>query len=332
MSDLSSLLGQQFAFAHGRIGVLQQLLMKTADTDRLLGARDVRETESILTELKITSLIDQSLKKADPILRALEKWIRAEVEQMSPIAKRPAFHILWIQGDAPLLAYLLKKFHRLSSSVSEEPKSGLSAYEPEALRALVEEDTATQLPSHLVEFVQRVRKMAKPTPQEIDSAVSQFVADLQLKLARTSGSKSIKEHVQHRIDLTNIRTALRTVEEDSIKEFIHGGSISSGTLNGSLKEIQATVERDDLGYFLSDALKKEDVTAFERACADVIAADIAQMWNVPLSIEPLFAFASIAMTQLSLIRVILISKRNGLSPQETKALLPPFLSASHYLI
>jgi len=76
----------------------------------------------------------------------------------------------------------------------------------------------------------------------------------------------------------------------------------------------------------------EDTNVIEQGCSEVIASDIARMWNVPLTIDPLFAFAALTISQLRLLRVLLIAKRNGLSPQEVKKVLPPFLSASHYRI
>jgi len=56
------------------------------------------------------------------------------------------------------------------------------------------------------------------------------------------------------------------------------------------------------------------------------------MWNIPLSIEPVFAFAALAQSQLALLRALIIGKRANLDPQTIKKMLPPFLSASHYVL
>jgi len=80
MSELSTLLGQNFSFASGRTGVLQLLLLTQPDIDRLLGSRDTSEANKILTELKLTSIINQGLNEGDAILQAVGAWIRHEVE------------------------------------------------------------------------------------------------------------------------------------------------------------------------------------------------------------------------------------------------------------
>tara|TARA_Y100000310_G_C20653578_1_gene800792 strand:+ start:1009 stop:2019 length:1011 start_codon:yes stop_codon:yes gene_type:complete len=335
MSSMQSLIGQQFAYAHGRTGVLQQLLLTQSDVDRLLGATGKKEVEQIFIELKMTSIIDQGISEGTAVLNAVGSWIRTEVEQMSPLAQQPIFNILWMEGDAPLLAYLLKEAHGLTSSISEEPISGMTAYDPDAFRALVREGTEGLLPDHLVSFVKEMSTEQDFDARTIDTRVAQYVASTSLALTHTTGSKLISRYVQHLIDLQNIRTALRLAEEESqasLPYLLSGGTIAPAELAGPLENTTKAIGKSDLGYFLNDALNaKDDRNSLERNLSEVIAADIADMWNVPLSIEPVFAFAAIAITQLKLLRMILIGKRNNLSPQDIKKALPPFLSSAHYL-
>lgn len=329
MPELSTIVGQHFAYAAGRTGVLQQLLLTASDRDRLLGAADIKEAEAILTELKLTNPIDQGLKKADEILPAVAMWIRREVEQMAPDSKLPAFTILWIEEDAPLIAYLLKKHHGLTSAIATQPLGGMSAYDPEALKSLIEDGSAGTLPSQLVDFVTEMKTLKEPDPIEIDTKVAQFAADMKMRLARASGSTALKKFVSHHIDLSNIRTALR----GGFDHLTSGGSIDPSKLKGDRNQILKAIDASPLPYSLSEELRKagDDVNAVELALSKVIADDIAHMWNVPMSIEPVFAFTALAKMQLKLIRVLVIGKRAGMSPQEIKQMLPPFLSASHYV-
>jgi len=336
MSDLQALIGQHFAYAHGRMGVLKQLLLDKSDVDRLLGSHSLREVEKILTELKMTNVIDQGISEGRAILEAVGSWMRGEVEQMSPISHRPIFHILWLEGDAPLLAYFLKKHHGLNLDLGREPVSHFNAYDPDALRALVLDDVAGLLPSRLVEFVREIRAKEGQTAQEIDNAVAQYIAQTQSALARTSGSKDIRQFLAHRIDLQNIRTTLRLIRDgidDRTSFLLEGGTISTNEFAGSIQDLIKTIERSSLAFYLPSNLEEVlgDTIEFERNAAYLIASDISKMWNVPLSIEPLFAFAAITIAQLQLIRTILITKANELSPQQIKRVLPPFLSASSFL-
>ncbi|MDA1209026.1 MAG: hypothetical protein O2904_03265 [bacterium] len=296
MSFLQSpTIGQHFAFAHGRTGVLQQLLLTQSDVDRLLGASSGREVEKILTELKLTTNIDQGISDGNAILQATASWIRNEVEQMSPDASKSTFNILWLEGDAPILSYLIKDALNLTSAISTQPTSGLTAYDPEALRLLVQEKKPGTLPAHLVDFVTALLKREYLDPQTIDEEVACYIASVWTNLARTSGSKDIQSYVEHRIAINETQKQLRKGEVVTHKSFVDPDNLEQG---------------------------------FSR----ITAHDIAKMWNTPLSIEPLFAFAATAIQQLKLVRMILIGKRNGLSPQEIKQALPPFLSASHYVL
>ncbi|MBU2213716.1 V-type ATPase subunit [Patescibacteria group bacterium] len=339
MPASSTILGQHFAYAHGRMGVLKLLLLEQSDVDRLLGAKDLRETEKILTELKLTNVIDQGLSEGHAILEAVGTWMRNEVQKMSPLVSRPIFGILWLENDAPLLAYLLKKSHGLSSEISQEPLSGMNMYDPEVLRALILNEPSAGLhpavPKSLESFVKKILAKEELSAQEIDSAVTKFVVQMQKRLSKTSGSRSIERYLEHRIDLFNIRTALRlsTKETKEVIPFlIEGGTIDPARLAGTEEEIASAIGRSKLSIFLPKDLESllNDPIEFEQSAAHIVASDIAKMWNVPLTIDPLFAFAAITLGQLKLIRTILIAKNNELSPQETKHVLPPFLTASSF--
>lgn len=337
MLNSSPVIGQRFAFAHGRAGVLQQSLLSQSDIDRLLGAHDQRETEQVLTELRFTKLIDQSLRDPQEILAACQAWVRREVSSMTPKDLQPTFDILWMEGDLPLLAYLLKKKNGLTSDISREPDSPYYAYNPEALRLLVEEGKKGDLPAHLVSFVQNIKDETFEDPRLIDAAVSQYGADTKLMLAKKSGSKAIRRYVEHGIDVQNIRTALRFPESSRSSEIgqhlLKGGTIDTKSLTGNDASVAAAIRMAGF-HELSDAIedRHDDLNRVERALSDILAKDVAVLWNVILSIEPLFAFAITALAQIRLMRAVVIGKRNNLSPQQIKQMLPPFLSASHYVL
>ncbi|MBT5237245.1 hypothetical protein HOL63_02645 [Candidatus Peregrinibacteria bacterium] len=335
MSQVSSLLSQHFAYASGRTGVLQQLLLTASDKDRLLGAADLETTEQILTELRMTDPIDQGLLKADDILLALSEWIKEEVESMTPESKRPVFHILWIEESAPLLSYLLKKHFGLSSPMSTEPRSNMKTESTQQLKKLIENNKEGSLPTPLVSFVRETKKRESLTPEIIDTLTSQHVANVHLGLAKVSKSPAIMQYVIHRIDLTNIRTAMRLKSEVAdLSVFVKGGTLNLRKLSGDLNGIAKAIELSELPFSLGEAVRKsaDDLSDLEVALSKVTANDIAHMWNIPMSIEPVFAFAALAESQVALLRALVIGKRAALDPQSIKKMLPPFISASHYVL
>jgi len=336
MLSSSPVIGQRFAFAHGRTGVLQQSLLSQSDIDRLLGTHDGREAEQVLTELKFTKMIDQSLRDADAIIHACEQWVHLEVTQMCPQDKQPVFNTLWIEGDLPVLAYLLKKSKGITSSISKQPQPFYHVYDLTALAHLIETDEAGELPAELVSFVRFVQTRNVSDPRAIDTLVSQFGSDMRTMYAKKSRSKNIEIFVKHLIDVQNIRTALRfpsDMRQNAHMHMLKGGSIMPQLLMETGTTIAAQA-RIAAFYELADIIEKfpNDTNRIEQALDEILAQDISAMWNVILSIEPLFAFAATGLAQIRLLRAITIGKRNNIPPQDIKKMLPAFLSASHYVL
>lgn len=321
-------IGQHFAFASGRTAVLRQSLLSASDIDRLLGTSGIKDFESALGEIKLAAETGVHSTGTDEAIRGIEQWMQAETDMLTPAAKRPIFAILWMAGDAPRLAYLLKKHHGLSSDVSAEPVSSLSAWSPEQLRSAVETGEGN-VPESVLVFIREMRSLTKPDPKTIDRAVARFIAERRLSLARASGSPHILRFVRHQIDITNIRTALRLSRSgtDRASALLPGGFVDAEKLRGTASSISAVIAKSDLyaPFIGSDTKGGSDI---ERIGAEILAADIKHMWSIPLSIEPVFAFAAMVLSHARLLRSIAIGKRNGLSPQEIKRILPPFIPGS----
>ena len=336
MFTRSSVIGQHFAFAHGRTGVLQQFLLAQSDVDRMLGAHDSHEMQQVLTELRFTKLIDQSLRDENDILAACQAWVRREVTSMTPKGLQPVFDILWLDGDMPVLAYLLKQKKGLTSSISRLPNPPYFVYGTDALRALVDSDDAGELPGPLVAFVRDVHAQTSRDPRGIDTAVAQYAADAKLRLAAKSGSRAMTRYVRHYIDVQNIRTVLRFSAEDrasALPHLIDGGTMTPKSLVAKGSSLAVQVRNAEF-YKLADSIDRspEDSNDIERALNAILAEDVSVFWNTILSIESLFAFAITALAQIRLLRAIVIGKRNDLRPQDIKRMMPQFLSASHYVL
>lgn len=327
--------GHDVLFAHGRTGVLQQLLLARTDVDRLLGAHDTEEVARIFTELKLSSRIDQGLADPDKVLEAIAAWVQEEVLTMAPEEYAQVFDILWLEGDVPLLAYLLKEHFGLTSAISTVPAPAITAYPPDAWRQLIEHGTSDVLPPSAVQSAQRALAMKQPLPAELDTLAAQWGAVRQLALAKESKSPLIVRFVRHSIDLQNIRTTLRALDipkEERLTMLLPGGTLPEESFLGTRKDLHHAIVSADIGFTLTGDVESSDHSTLEQHLSAVLAEDIAALWNVPLSIEPLFAFAALTLLQLRLLRALLLAKRAGFSPQDTKAVLPPFIPATHYVL
>lgn len=323
--------GEKYAYGYGRIGVLQQRLLSQGDIDRLLAAKTDRELRQVLGEVQLTAPV-MPREDLHDIVPLLEKWLRTEVENMAPTKKRDVFHILWMREDIPAIAYYLKKFHGFTSELSKEPLEAVTAYDVKSVRALALEGAKGDLPVDLVQFVEGIKNRTGISPQEIDGEVARFIARKQVRMARKSGSRLVKRYVSHLIDLQNIRTIRRLKpEERSPAHFVEGGELSVKLLlDDSADLLLKLVEKSSLPDSLTKSLAeaKDSSVLLERALNKGLAHDIAAMRAVPLSIEPLVAFAIIALSHILLVRTILIGKAAHLSAEDIATLLPPFFSTS----
>jgi hypothetical protein len=332
MASPTSPAGAKYAFGYGRIGVLQQQLLSPSDIDRLLGAHSDRELRQVLSEIKLTSHV-MPLENFDEFVPSMERWLKGEVEKMSPPDKRDVLNILWLREDLPVLAYYLKKYHGQTSPISKDPSASVTMYDIRLVKAQIfeEKNDHQTLPSNLVRFIEGIKARTSISPQEIDSEVAQFVALTQRGIARRSGSRLIKRYASHLIDLQNIRTSRRLNNNQEARlHFVAGGEIDADLLTHDIEKMSVLIRRSSLPDSVLKSIGAGDTSAvvLERGLNRGLAHDIAEMRSIPLSIEPIFAFAVIALSHVLLIRTILIGKAAKLSAQDISTMLPPFFSTS----
>lgn len=324
--------GTPYSYGYGRVGVLQEYLLTQADVDRLIAARDEQDLAKELMTMKISSHVDYS-PHPHRFIQAIEKWLQHEVRAMVPENMRAVFDILWMKDDSSLLSYLLKRHHGLTSDLSSEPHVGATAFEPDDLRLAISGGRPTTLPESLLTFIRDVRDRPGLSAQEIDTRVARYVAQRQVELARKSGSRAIQLYVAHHIDLLNIRIARRLPEGESpAAHLLDGGEVDASRFTLDTERLAELVYSSSLPTSLADSIKsaEDSSVALERGLAKAIAHDLARMRNAVLSIDPIFAFNTIALSQLRLLRTILVGKTARLSVDELRDLLPPFLSASPF--
>lgn len=322
---------QSHAYGFGRVGVLQEYLLTQADVDRMLASGNTQALAQVITELKISSQVEYH-SNPHRFINNVERWLRHEVRSMVSDEERDIFDILWMKDDAALLAYILKKYHGLTSALSAEPHVGATAYDPEDLRLLVSGTHAPGAPEELRSFIRSLRGDRSLTAQNIDTQVARFFAERQIALAR-KGGEGIRLYVAHHIDLQNIRTARRLRKDERPEDhLLPGGDIRMNRFSTDPQKLSDLVRGSRLSSALADSIQtaEDSVIVLERGLAKAIAFDIARMRMRPMTIEPIFAFAAIALSQLKLLRTILVGSSAGLNASELRKLLPPFLSASPF--
>lgn len=330
MSTISSIVGQKYAFAYGRSAHLQAALLNQSDLNRMLGSSDGKDAVRMLTELPITNFINQGIQEPTKIFQAIVQWIQAEITTMVPKKSQIIFDAIWLPATLAELALLLKKKHGFLQSEQSIEQLFLPAARSNMLKVAIESGNITALPIAEQWLLRDLPKQFS-SPVEIDTLLAQKSGALRKKLAKQSGSKLIVRYIEHVIDIHNIQAKLRLNALFTAEHFITGGTLPLSAFLKDTKTMYQAINQSNLAYTLAANL--QDATnqiEIEQACNAVLQADLADMWTAPLTVEPIFAFAAIGVHNVKLLRAIIIAKQNGLSPQETKQILPPFIPATAF--
>lgn len=329
MQVTASRSGSDFAYGYGRVGVLQQQLLHKSDVDRLLGAHTDAELHQILTDIPFTSPV-MPLDDLAAFTVAMETWLKRELLQLAPEGKADVFNILWLREDQPVVAHLLKEYHGQTSGLTSPDKTSVTLYPYDMLHAQVFESGHRELPEDAAHFIEEMKSRKNIRPDQIDHEVAVFIAAKQLELAKASGSGLILRYVKHTVDLQNIRTARRVRPGTDTKHlFIEGGEIDPRRITTNAREIAMLIHSSTLPGAIAEGVSGEDsALTLERSLNKGLAHDIAQMRSVPLSVEPIFAYGVMALSQILMIRTILIGKAAGMTAAEISTMLPPVFSTS----
>jgi PIN domain nuclease of toxin-antitoxin system len=321
--------GLDFAYGYGRVGVLQQNLLHKQDIDRLISAHTDKELHQILGEISFTSSV-MPMDNLD-FVPAMERWLKDQMFRLAPEGKAGVFDILWLREDQAVIAHLLKEYHEQTSGLTQIQQSSVTAYDIDMLRKQVMESGHRELPEDIAHFIESIKAKKNIRPEEIDHETAVFIANKQLELAKASGSPLIIRYVRHLIDLQNIRTARRIKPgEDTAHLFIAGGEIDPRRITTNPREIALLIHNSTLPQTLADSMTDSDDTALvlERSLNRGLAHDVAEMRSVPLSLEPIFAYGVMALSQILMIRTILIGKAAHLEAADIARMLPPIFSTS----
>lgn len=331
MSSSASLTGSNFSYAYGRIGVLQQKLINQGNIDRLVGAHNEAQLRQVLSEIPFTTpAMPQNSLNDVPF--AMERWLKKELADLVPEDKAPIFNIMWLREDQSIIAHFLKEHFGHTSGLTTVQRKAVTAYGIEQLENLIiRDDAGTIEDTELVDFIAEMKKQRTLTPSRIDHNVGVFIAAKQMQHARLSGSPLILRYVRHLIDLQNIRTLRRLPEGQSGQGlFFPDGEINVTTLVEHPKDLAELIRASTLPSKLVDSMHRGEDSSIvmERSLHQGLAHDIAEMRSIPLSIESIFAYATMAHSQIFMVRSILIGKDAGLTGQDINKLLPPVYSTS----
>ena len=201
MMTTPTILGQHYAFATGRTGVLTAQLLRSADIDRLLGAPSGEEAVRMMGDIEFLKVEDND--SFQQTLDRSSRVIMMEAENMVPEEKHCLLHGIWIDGDRAQMSYALKEKHNFVSQIAEQPKPPVSVFDNESWQ----------------ERFPDLAEMEFDSPEEIDDAVAKACYAFKKRCADRSGSTLIREYTNTLIEAHEEQARLRA-DSDTETDFL----------------------------------------------------------------------------------------------------------------
>ncbi|NMA92738.1 MAG: V-type ATP synthase subunit C [Firmicutes bacterium] len=315
----------KYAYAVGRVRVLETRLFDYGRLDRMLEAATAEESLKVLAESSYGNHFAEATGVHDfeIILSKEMAYVIAEFEKMSPqpemvalMALNQDFHNLKVlfkckylgrQGEEPLLPPGMIPLKRLRSGVEEENFRDL----PPVIRRAAE--------NILMEFA------LSPDPQLIELHLDRALFEMKLAVAREGGSVFLVELFQREIDLLNINTFLRVKKMGRSKEFLQLALLPGGLLEEALflnllgEGLEGLIDRlanSPYGEIAAEGIRgwMEEGSAIrlEKLADDYITGYLRQRKSPPFGLEPLIGYLWGKQIEIKNIRLILVGKINGL--------------------
>lgn len=320
-----------FIQAVTRTRVLEKRLLSGVRIDRMVEARDAEEALKILGETEYGSVVANISRPED-----YEKALTAELERVFKLMREVSGKQIIV--DLKALKY---DYHNLKVMVKEkELDQDLShLYIPIGITDFSKVKSAyiagnlRNVEGEIREAIEGVTLdyATNADPQRIDMVLDRYYFNHLYKLAKETGIKLFIEYVEDTIDFTNIKTLIRLKRQGKDVGFLKEALLPHGkidedaillSLNESIDTIINKFKNYRIGPGLKTGLERYEETNklsdMEKAVDNYLMNMNKSSKNVIFGPEPIFSYLIAKEAEIKVVRIIMVSKLNKLSPDAIK--------------
>ncbi|NLJ79264.1 MAG: V-type ATP synthase subunit C [Tissierellia bacterium] len=316
-----------FTQAVVRTRVLETRLLSRAIIDRMVDAEDIEEVIRVLRETEYAESIE-GLTRAEEYEKILSSELKRVYKTMYDISKeKVVVDLLALKYDYHNLKVLVKeKFLQRDLKDIYIP---IGTIDFQQLKTDYLSDNRRSMDSRFIKALDDAIGDFQETedPQRIELILDKHYFGHLHELAEETGISLFIGYVKDLIDLTNIRTLIRLKKQGKDINFlrevlIDGGNIGMEnialSLNDSVDIIMNKFERYNIGSRVRKGLESYQQTGrlseFEIEMDDYITDLNKQSKFIMFGPEPIFAYVIAKETEIKVLRIIMVSKLNKLSP------------------
>lgn len=320
----------RYAYAVGRIRVLETRLLDKSRFDSLVEARNAEEVLKALSDTAYGPFLAE-LKEVRDFEEALNGELKSVLRLVSELSQDAELtDIFRLRYDF----HNLKVFLKIKGLGSRLPGSGPRALIDAGLigavkmKNIVEEDNYRALPRELQAAGEKAAKAFREThdAQQIDIILDREMYALFSQRTREKSHPFLREYVQLCIDLTNIKTVLRVKESGRDKNFFSEVFLEGGALNKSLflrsyeesmNNFASLLSSTSYGALVSAGIKyrqeNRSWSELERLADNYLISFLKRAKYIVFGLEPIVAYLLARENEVKMIRMIMIGKLNGLA-------------------
>lgn len=323
-------LESKYAYATGRVRVLETRLLDRGRIDRMIDAPDVEGALKVLAEAGYAGaqLSEKARPAVDDIVSGEEERLARLVRETTPDPRLMEF--VTARWDFHNLKVMLKaRLHRVPP---ERAVARSGTVDPAVIERAIEGETR-DLPPHLAKALGAARAAhdIHAVPETIDIAVDREMYRYLLAEAKSLGIQYLVDLVETEVDLLNLSVFFRSRrmgrERDMAAEaMVPGGKISPLRLIACYEQPPEAVAAGlaGTGY---EALARQAAAALAegKPLSELERLSEAAMWEgirkaryVPLGPEPLIGYMFAKLHELKLVRLVLVGKISGMSRESVR--------------
>jgi V/A-type H+-transporting ATPase subunit C len=321
----------RYAYAIGRIKVMETRLLDRDRIERMVEAKSADEALKVLGESEYSDYLADlaDVHEYEKILSAELLRIYRELRQLSPEEKIIAFFAR--KYDYHNLKVLFKAAH-LKEERPELLLPGLGNIPLDELVRAVSEEDFRNLPPRMQEAAQKLAEKLQDgfDPQLVDLWLDQALYAELAEDVQRSKNKYLRDYFTGLVDLTNIKTFLRVRRMQRSKSFLAavllpGGSLDLLAMLDLTDPLEVIVDRlasSPYAQVVAEGVQlfqqTDTLTRYEKLADNFLLERVRQAKYVTLGPEPVIGYLLAKENEIKIIRIVLTGKINRLPVSEIR--------------
>ena len=320
-----------YAYAIGRIRVIEKRLLDKAKFDRMIDSKSPVEALKILFE---AGYVEPSADTADKAFE-YERLLKEEHKNLYSLLREitdesEVFDIFLMKNDYHNIKVILKQ--EFLGQVGQEDENNIlnsgtlpASYIKTAIRERNFEEFNLIMKEAIEECIDTFNRTHNP--QQIDLILDKACFRHMNELADCIGHSFAKDVLNIIIDLTNINVFLRLRNLNMSGEFLRKSLLCGGVINEDiflgnmesdvevfLESMKGSPYENICRTGIGELINKGSLTRFEKLADDYIIAFVKKVKYKTLGIEPLIGYLIAKENELKNVRIVMVGKINNIAP------------------